>query len=57
MGGVTLGPKVIRCPSVGNARAKEPKWMGYDPHRYRGESEWDRGFLKGRPGNGETFEM
>jgi hypothetical protein len=31
-------------------------WVGENPHRGKGRG-WDRGFLKGRPERGKTFEM
>jgi hypothetical protein len=32
-------------------------WVGKHPHRGRGEEEVGRGFPKGRPGKGKTFDM
>ena len=32
-------------------------WMSGKHPQKQGEEEWDRGFLKGRPGKVKTFEM
>jgi hypothetical protein len=41
-------------PVYRNSKWGVGRWVGGYPYRDRG---WDRGFLKGRPGKGKTFEM
>ena len=52
VGGQALGPVGIQGRKKGVCG-----WVGVQPHRVRGKAEWDRGFLKGRPGKRKTFEM
>jgi hypothetical protein len=44
VGGEALGPEGVQCPSIGE-------------YQRQGEEGWNKGFLKGRPGKGETFEI
>jgi hypothetical protein len=60
VGGAALGPEGIQCPNVGECQGGKMGvggWVGKHPHRGRGEEEVGRGFPKGRPGKGKTFDM
>jgi hypothetical protein len=46
MGGETLGPVKVLCPSVGECQGQEVGVGGGQ----QAEAEGDRGFLKGKPG-------
>jgi hypothetical protein len=53
-----LSLRVFNAPVYGNARAGRWEWVGGGaPSERQGERGWDKGFLKGRPGKGKTFEM
>ena len=54
----SLGLSVFDAPVYENAREGRQEWVGGGaPSKRQGKGGCDRGFLKGRPGNGKTFEM
>jgi hypothetical protein len=58
VGGEALGPEGVQCHSVGECqggRMGVGEWGSTLIEAGRGG--WDRGFLKGRPRKGKTFEM
>ena len=61
MEGEALGPEGVQCPRVGECQGRKTgagEWMGRGALSQRQrEGGWDRGFPKGRPGKGKTFEM
>jgi hypothetical protein len=60
VGGEALGPEGVQCPSVGECQGGNMGvggWVREHPHRSRERGGWNRGFLKRRPGKGETIEM
>jgi hypothetical protein len=58
-----LGPEGVQCPSIEEHRrcgvGDRNGWVGgVAPSQRQGREEgWVRGFLKGGPGKGKTFEM
>jgi hypothetical protein len=58
VGGEALGSEGVRCPSIGGCQGGKTEMGGWGSTlRGSREGEWARGFLKGRPGKGKTFEM
>ena len=57
MEGEALGPEGVRCSSVEACQGRRTGMGGWGAPSLRQEEVWDRGFLKGRPGKGKTFEM
>jgi hypothetical protein len=54
MGGETLGPVKVLCPSIGECQGQE---AGVSRLGSRGSGKGDKGFLEGKLGKGITFEM
>jgi hypothetical protein len=53
-----FGPESVQCPSVGECQGRRMGVGGWGSTLIEvGGRRWERGFLKGRPGKGKTFEM
>jgi hypothetical protein len=59
VGGEVLGPESVQCPSVEECQGRKTGVVGgwLSTLIEAGGGGCDRGFPKGRPGKGETFEM
>lgn len=53
MGGETLAPVKVLCPSIGKCQDWEREWVGWGA----GGGGGYRGFSEGKLGKGITFEM
>jgi hypothetical protein len=58
VGRETLGPEGVQCPNVEECQDRRMGVGGWESTLIEtGEGGWDRGFRKGRPRKGKTFEI